>query len=94
MVSDGRSSGIYVLEGADVKLLDNQVRGNRLSGLEVGGGGALRLEAVRNALYGNGSPHSIPPAALPCCVLQGNVLEEPLAKPGANLTLETGVVLR
>ena len=55
----------------------------------MGAGGALRLEAVRNALYGNGTPHSIPPAALPCCVLQGNVLEEPLANPGADLTSET-----
>ena len=63
----------------------NQVRGNRLSGIEVGievgGGCALRLEAVRNALYGNGTPHSIPPAALHCCRLQGNVLEDPLAEP-------------
>jgi hypothetical protein len=47
----------------------------------VGEGGAMRLEAVRNALYGNGTPHSIPPAALPCCLLQGNVLEDPLAEP-------------
>jgi hypothetical protein len=48
---------------------------------QVGEGGALRLEAVRNALYGNGTPHSITPAALPCCLLQGNVLEDPLAEP-------------
>ena len=81
VVSDGRSSGIYVLEGAEVRLVENQVRGNRLSGLEVGGGDALRLEAVRNVLYGNGTPHSIPPASLPCCLLQGNVLDDPLAEP-------------
>ena len=30
----------------------------------MGGGGALRVEAVRNALYGNGTTHCIPTLTL------------------------------
>ena len=81
IVTDGRASGVYALEDAQLLLLDNEVRGNRLSGLEVGGGGggAMRLEARRNQLHGNGAALCIAPAALPRCTLDENALEPPCA---------------